>query len=304
MVIKLVCIRGGEFELCVSEDSDYIIIETKSRCEGESECFIWKSTVKISNNLTHNNKSTNILIIKNRMTKPKNNPNKTQQALTLFGLVVFKFTVYLYIWKIHPFVSKFLDSEPGSFSVGLSREIIIVLLVSILIEAIGFAIISTSSIKKYLIFVITIIPRLFLYLELFRLVYLSSVDGITLGGSLLVFVFAILLIVIEYFFFTLLTEFKLFKKNKIDFSNLIYIVLTIPLYCLWYSIFEIAYLPQLVDAGQWFIFFGVYSVFMFLPLHIPWIIISTNHKLLNIFSLILLVVEMAFVYINVYNNIF
>ncbi len=43
----------GEFELRVSEDSNYIIIETKSRCEGESECLIWKPTVKIPNDLTY-----------------------------------------------------------------------------------------------------------------------------------------------------------------------------------------------------------------------------------------------------------
>lgn len=53
----------GEFELRVSEDSNYIIIETKSRCEGESECLIWKPTVKIPNDLTYIDEDDNLVAI-------------------------------------------------------------------------------------------------------------------------------------------------------------------------------------------------------------------------------------------------
>jgi hypothetical protein len=219
---------------------------------------------------------------------------------------------YVYIYFINAIVlSKVIDVEiinhEGNREViqnMLTSELGLFLLIATLLEIVAFVKIPATPAQKGAILVITGIPRLFLLWEISRILMISFTQKITTGGSILLFfmVPVILLIILGFFMSK-----EMFSKRgeKIPPPKPVpayHFLLILPLYCLWYTLFEQVYL---FDYGNsdWFVFAGLYSVFMYFPLKLPYIIPQIGNRSLSKWYIAFLVLQPFIVYFMVYKNI-
>jgi hypothetical protein len=193
----------------------------------------------------------------------------------------------------HQGITEIKQSMPNS-------TLAVLLLFAFVLEIIGFHKIPASKNHKATILLLTSIPRLFLFWEVSRILMVSFTHKITTGGSILLFFMVPVLLLISFVAFGMKSEPKPISENNQKWNFQFLYVL--PMYCLWFTLFEKVYLPDLW-GGDWFVFIGLYSVFMYFPLRLPYIIIQIKSKTMSKWKIAMLTIQPVLVYFMVYKSL-
>jgi len=242
------------------------------------------------------------------------NINQAKSNLNLFKNKGFQSTIinellfYAYLTFFNGIVLAMLNNVEVSLYDGTSEiknnipemRLAFLILIAFIFEIIGFIKIPAGKVHKTAILLFTSIPRLFLFWEISRLLMISFTHKITTGGSIVVFFLVPVLLLVTFILFGIKKEpeTKMELTNKWDFQFLY----TLPFYCIWYTLFEQVYLKDLWQ-GNWFVFIGIYSMFMYFPLKLPWIIYQIRNKSMSRWRIAMLIIQPVIVYLIVYKSL-
>ncbi len=182
----------------------------------------------------------------------------------------------------------------------LSGWLTLVLFVAIVMEIWSFYYIPLENkTAKTIYYYLAWIPRGLLFLELFRIIMFSliSMESFKQNGlwwSLLIF---FIVFVKEVIVLLLLTGFiEDFSKKKIKLPQnkrfFVARILCLPLFVIWLVLSK----PLLNNAPDRFVFWGLYLVFIYLPLYFQWIVMNIKNRKLTLFNLIYFLGEPVFLY--------
>lgn len=233
--------------------------------------------------------------------------NIKNYSTTIFEYVIF----WAYVYLINPIVLDNIEIIHG-YKEGTANYIQInggylsfLIIVSILLEIASFRYIpyTKKGFKSYAIAAMAI-PRLILFFELIRILAINfwGYQIVTNESSSLKLFFIILLIVVvkEIVVVVLLGMYNI-KSKKYNEKQLYYIsrLLFLPFFLFWFSIYQQSEIAVAVNESQYpfFVFFGLYSIFIYLPLQIPWIILSLEKKKKIYFHVIEIFVQPLLVYL-------
>ena len=193
----------------------------------------------------------------------------------------------------HRGIAEIKQSMPNSL-------LAVLLLLAFVLEIIGFHKIPASKNHKATILLLTSIPRLFLFWEVSRILMISFTHKITTGGSILLFFMVPVLLLVSFVAYGMKSEEKITADvSKTWNFQFLYVL---PMYCLWFTLFEKVYLPDLW-GGNWFVFIGLYSMFMYFPLRLPYIIIQIRSKSMSKWKIAILSIQPVVVYFMVYKSL-
>jgi hypothetical protein len=243
------------------------------------------------------------------------NESKNKGILSNKGLLtilIIEVLFYCYIYFFNDIVlSKVYDLDdvvhmrlPNIMEDMLAQDLAFLLLIAVIFELISFTRIPASPGHKVVIIYITAIPRLLLLWEISSILWTSFFQSMS-NGAIWLMVLGVPLILLVVF--VLFAKKEMFSKRDAKIPepkqhSLSIYLMALPMYCIWYTLFEQKYLLDLY-GGSLFIFIGLYSVFMYFPLKLPYIIAHIKSKSMSKLEILLLVIQPFVVYFMVYKSL-